>query len=164
MQHVGRMRVVSLAGSAGVAVPGEMCAVDWGLAMGISVPGFTARKIAATPEGLAIARQFTRRTLKRWGLTNTVDNVIAVVGELTGNAVRHTNAGRSGAWLALATSPRTVMCIVRDPSPRVPVPVGADDLALDGRGLTVVASLSSAWGWTVEPDGKAVWARIPIAV
>ncbi|MEV0636405.1 ATP-binding protein [Streptomyces sp. NPDC050619] len=130
--------------------------------MGISVGNFAASKIAATGEGMAQARQFTRHHLIRWGLGDVVDDVVTVVGELTGNAVRHTAAAADGAWLALATSPRTVMCIVRDPSPQVPAPSTADQLETCGRGLGVVASLSSTWGWTVEGDGKAVWARIPI--
>ncbi|WP_435217063.1 ATP-binding protein [Streptomyces sp. bgisy034] len=130
--------------------------------MGISVGNFAASKIAATGEALAQARQFTRRHLIRWGLEEAVDDVITVVGELTGNAVRHTAAAEDGAWLALATSPRTVMCIVRDPSPQVPSPRRAGQLATYGRGLGVVASLSCVWGWTVDGDGKAVWARIPI--
>ncbi|MER6011583.1 ATP-binding protein [Streptomyces bluensis] len=123
---------------------------------------FAASKVTATGEGLAQARQFTRCHLTRWGLEEAIDDAITVVGELTGNAVRHTAAAAEGAWLALATSPRTVMCIVRDPSPQVPAPRTADQLATDGRGLGVVASLSSMWGWTVEGDAKAVWARIPI--
>jgi anti-sigma regulatory factor (Ser/Thr protein kinase) len=162
VQHLGDAVVVSLAGSAGVAAPGETQALDWGLAMGISMGNFAASKIAATGEAHAQARQFTRRHLMRWGLEEVVDDVITVVGELTGNAVRHTAAAADGAWLALATSPRTVLCIVRDPSPQVPAPRTADQLASCGRGLGVVASLSSMWGWRVEGDGKAVWARIPI--
>lgn len=162
MHHLGDALVVSLAGSAGVAVPGETQALDWGLAMGISMSNFAASKIAATGEALTQARQFTRRHLTRWGLEDVVDDVITVVGELTGNAVRHTAAAADGAWLALATSPRTVLCIVRDPSTQVPAPHTADQLATYGRGLGVVASLSSTWGWTVERDGKAVWARVPI--
>ncbi|MFJ9591041.1 ATP-binding protein [Streptomyces acidicola] len=129
--------------------------------MGISMSNFAASKISATCEGLLQARQFTRHHLARWGLEDVVDEVVAVVGELTGNAVRHAASGE-GAWLALATGPRTVMCIVRDSSCQVPAPRVALQLATEGRGLSVVASLSSTWGWTVEDNGKAVWARIPI--
>lgn len=162
VQHLGDARVVSLAGSARVASPGEMQTLDWGLVMGISVGNFAASKVASTGEGLAQARQFTRRHLIRWGLAEIVDDVVTVVGELTANAARHTTPVADGTWLALATSPRTVLCIVRDPSPQVPAPRRTTHLAADGRGLGVVASLSFRWGWTVEGDGKAVWARIPI--
>ncbi|MEU9372000.1 ATP-binding protein [Streptomyces avermitilis] len=130
--------------------------------MGISVANFAASRVTASAEGLSLARQFTRCHLARWGLDDVADDAVAVVGELTANAVCHTPAASGGAWLALATSPRTVMCIVRDTSPRIPSPRRADFPQTGGRGLRVVAGLSSLWGWSVEDDGKAVWARIPI--
>ncbi|MGP2442489.1 ATP-binding protein [Streptomyces sp. JW3] len=64
--------------------------------------------------------------------------------------------------MALGTSPRTVVCIVLDPSPRHPTPQVADSLSVIGRGLNVVAALSAAWGWSPQDRGKAVWARIPL--
>lgn len=152
---------VSLAGSAGVAIPGETWTLDWGLAMGISVANFAATRVDASAEGLHSAREFTRCHLQRWGLEEIVDDVVMVVGELTANAVRHT-AAADGAWLALATSPRTVMCVVRDPSSQVPARRTAAYPATEGRGLSVIAGLSCVWGWSVEGDGKAVWARVPI--
>lgn len=154
--------VVSLAGSAGVATPGEVRALDWGLAMGISVANFAAVKIAADAEGLAHAREFTRHQLQRWGVETATDDVISVVAELTGNALRHTAAASEGTWLALGTSPRTVVCVVLDPSPRQPAPQVADSLSTAGRGLNVVAALSATWGWSPQGRGKAVWARIPL--
>ncbi|WP_405814368.1 ATP-binding protein [Streptomyces sp. NBC_01390] len=130
--------------------------------MGISVANFAASRVDASAEGLLNARAFTRCHLQRWHLQDAVDDVVAVVGELTANAVRHTAAATGGAWLALATSPRTVMCVVRDPSSRVPVRRAAVYPATEGRGLNVIAGLSCVWGWSVEDDGKAVWARVPI--
>ncbi|MFF4509268.1 ATP-binding protein [Streptomyces sp. NPDC001401] len=131
--------------------------------MGISDANFAATKVTASADGLAHARQFTRCHLLRWGLEGTVvDDVTSVMGELTANAVRHTPTAEDGAWLALATSPRTVVCIVLDPSPQQPAPRTADYPATDGRGLTVVAGLSAVWGWSPQGQGKAVWARILI--
>ncbi|MEU6227489.1 ATP-binding protein [Streptomyces sp. NPDC047042] len=151
-----------MAGSAGVAIPGETWALDWGLAMGISVANFAASRVDASAEGLLNARQFTRCHLQRWRLEETTDDVVTVVGELTSNAVRHTAAATDGVWLALAASPRTVMCVVRDPSSQVPARRTAAYPATGGRGLSVIAGLSCVWGWSVEGDGKAVWARVPI--
>jgi hypothetical protein len=130
--------------------------------MGISIANFTAVKITASAEGLAHAREFTRHQLHRWGVDTATDDVISVMAELTGNALRHTAAAGEGTWLALGTSPRTVVCIVLDPSPRQPAPRPADKLSTEGRGLHVVDALSAAWGWSPQGRGKAVWARIPL--
>jgi hypothetical protein len=154
--------VVSLAGSAGVATPGEARALDWGLAMGISVANFAAVKITADAEGLAHAREFTRHQLQRWGADAATDDMISVMAELTGNALRHTAAAGEGTWLALGTSPRTVVCVVLDPSPRQPILRTVGSLSTAGRGLKVVGALSAVWGWSPQGEGKAVWARVPL--
>ncbi|WP_327742818.1 ATP-binding protein [Streptomyces europaeiscabiei] len=147
---------------AGVATPGEARALDWGLAMGISVANFAAVKITASAEGLAHAREFTRHQLQRWGVDTATDDVISVMAELTGNALRHTAAASEGTWLALGTSPRTVVCVVLDPSPRQPILRTVGSLSTVGRGLKVVGALSAAWGWSPQGGGKAVWARVPL--
>lgn len=153
---------VSLAGSAGVAIPGGVWALDWGVAMGISVARFATRRVGVCADGLAQVREFTRRQLAGWGLDGGIDDVVSVVGELTANVVCHAAAEEGGVWLALATSPRSVICVVRDPSSQTPVPRASVFPAVDGRGLGIVAALSCAWGWRTEADGKAVWARIPL--
>ncbi|MEW2252326.1 ATP-binding protein [Streptomyces sp. NPDC058733] len=162
MERTDRTPTARLTGSAGVALPGEPQALDWGLALGVSLSNFAATKINASTEGFVRARQFTRDHLQRWSLERITDDVLSVVGELTANAVCHTGACREGAWLALATSPRSVMCIVRDPSTRSPTPRHAELLDPGGRGLGLVSLLSAVWGWHADNNGKAVWARVPI--
>ncbi|WEH12210.1 ATP-binding protein [Streptomyces sp. VNUA24] len=130
--------------------------------MGVSVANFAAAKITASVEGLAHAREFTRYQLQRWGVPGATDDVISVMAELAGNALRHTAAADEGTWMALGTSPRTVVCIVLDPSPGKPALRPADNLSTAGRGLNVVSALSTAWGWSPQGQGKAVWARVPL--
>ncbi|MFE2625343.1 ATP-binding protein [Streptomyces caelestis] len=151
-----------MAGSAWVAHSGEPQALDWGLAMGVSFNNFAAAKIHASSEGLARTRAFTRSCLRQWNLEAVSSDVIAVVGELTANAVRHGLSAEADPWLALATSPRSVMCIAWDPSPELPEPRTAGLIDPDGRGLAVIAGLSALWGWSREGPGKAVWAHVPI--
>lgn len=162
MTQPGGMQFASLAGSAWVANSGEPQALDWGLAMGISFNNFAAAKIHASTEGLARTQTFTRSCLQRWNLEAVSSDVITVTGELTANAVRHSPSVEEDPWLALATSPRSVMCIAWDPNPKLPEPRTADLMEPDGKGLAVVASLSALWGWSREGIGKAVWAHVPI--
>lgn len=56
------------------------------------------------------------------------------MAELTGNALRHTAAADEGTWLALGTSPRTVVCGVLDPSPGQPILRTVGNLSTGGRG------------------------------
>ncbi|MGW0710524.1 ATP-binding protein [Streptomyces sp. NPDC002643] len=130
--------------------------------MGVSAANFAAAKINPSSEGLDRARQFTQDNLRRWGVDRAVDDTVRVMAELAANALRHTTAGREGAWLGLATSPRAVTCVVLDPSPRRPTLLTSSGLPTAGRGLHVVTALSATWGWSPQDRGKAVWARIPL--
>jgi len=152
---------VSLAGSAGVAIPGEARVRDWGLALGVSDGNFAARKVDGSTVGITRARHFVTGCLSLWDVPEAADDVARVAQELLTNAVRHTPAAVQGAWLGLGTSPRTILCVVRDPSRQTPAPRLPGRRAASG-GLAVVAALSALWGWRIEENGKAVWARIPI--
>jgi len=67
-------------------------------------------------------------------------------------------------WLALALRPRTLPCVVRDPSRRRPLLAPPPPLAERHRGLPIVDALSNTWGWTTNPQarGKTVWARVTL--
>ncbi|MEU5599156.1 ATP-binding protein [Streptomyces sp. NPDC020298] len=118
-----------------------------------------------------MARQFTRQTLRRWDLSCICDDTVQVASELVANAVRHgrTRTMRSGSsqsavWLALALRPRTLLCVVRDPSRRRPRLTYPPPLAERHRGLPIVNALSTTWGWTddCQTNGKSVWARLSL--
>jgi hypothetical protein len=120
-------------------------------------PGLNAASVRA-------ARDFTRTTLRRWGVTTCCDDVAVVLSELLTNALHHTLSpgGAPPRWpirFGLLQPGPSVLCAVADPSDRVPVLKDPDYLAESGRGLHVVASLSSDWGWTAPGrTGKIVWA------
>lgn len=116
----------------------------------------------ASVEGLAHAREFTRHQLQQWGADTATDDVISVTAELTANALQYTAAASQGTWLALGTSPRTVVCVVLDPSPHQPILRMASGLSTAGRGLQVVGALSAAWGWSPQSGDRAVWACVPL--
>ncbi len=110
---------------------------------------------------------FTIRTLKRWGEADRAEDVAAVVSELLANALKHALPPQPGSAsaarpirLGLLDPGPCLLCAVADPSPLAPVARQPDWLAESGRGLQVVTSLASRWGFSVAPDlqGKVVWA------
>lgn len=140
---------------------------DWGLELGISAAGFTARAITDEPDILSRIRRFTRKVMNEWDLPQHADAVIAVVDELAANAVMHSlTTNSSTAWLGLLRKDEAVICAVSDPSPRppdMPPPLSPTNLLKShGRGMIIVDGLSSAWGYSEPtPQGKTVWAKIP---
>jgi len=92
--------------------------------------------------------------------------------ELVTNAVK-TTVGRDGLAVSLRLSGDStrILAEVWDADPRPPVlkPLGDDGLPdpgeEGGRGLFLVAMLSSRWNWypTQDPPGKVVWCEMEAA-
>ncbi|MEW2517148.1 ATP-binding protein [Actinacidiphila alni] len=120
------------------------------------------RTAAGDRAGVAAVRHRARTELGRWGLSEAVaDDVVLVVSELVTNAVVHTVGDG-------------VVCSLRRAGNEVRVEVGAEghsEARADarppdegGRGLVVVAALSTAWGAgpAVPGGGWAAWATIAV--
>jgi anti-sigma regulatory factor (Ser/Thr protein kinase) len=139
---------------------------------GLGSTPFAARRIPVTSRHCCyIARQFTRQTVRRWNLHSICDDAVQITSELVANAVRHgrpdtTTADdpEAGVWLALTLRPRTLLCIVRDPSQLSPRLTAPHLMAEGHRGLPIVNALSNTWGWTTDSQarGKSVWARVTL--
>lgn len=104
-------------------------------------------------------------------MSSICDDTVQVASELVANAVRHGRARAvcpgsppAAVWLALALRPRTLLCVVRDPSRLRPRLTPAPPLAECHRGLPIVHALSTTWGWTddCQAGGKSVWARLSL--
>lgn len=148
----------------------ELLAVRGGSAPPDAVGGsdscFAAGTLEADPRSAGVARRFVRSNLRNWGLDALLDRATFTVSELVTNALRH---GRAGTWSSPAIHPLVLgllgqgddlVCAVFDPGSRLPVLRQAQGLVESGRGLSVVAELSDAWGWSAPgPYGKVVWAR-----
>jgi anti-sigma regulatory factor (Ser/Thr protein kinase) len=132
-------------------------------------PKVATRTPDLDPGSVPAARSFTRATLQRWGVTEVCDDITVVMSELLTNALHHALPAGSAAQhprpirLGLMQPGPCVLCAVADPSDQAPVLREPDYLAESGRGLHVVASLSSGWGWTAPGRaGKVVWAMFSI--
>ena len=95
-----------------------------------------------------------------WGIDDGVgEDAELVATELVANVVDH--AG-TPCRLDVSLTDDGLLIEVRDfypcPPPQ-PQPVNLSSRR--GRGLHVVAAVSSRWGVTTFPDGKSVWALLP---
>src|SRR5215467_8527869 len=90
------------------------------------------------------------------------DDAELVVSELVTNALRHGLCG-SGApgpdgggqvvGLRLMIQAPHLICMVTDPSREIPLRRDSDLLDATGRGLCVIESCSSRWGWRLLDGG-----------
>ncbi|MET7638545.1 ATP-binding protein [Streptomyces sp. NPDC005438] len=112
------------------------------------------------PESTRQARRHTHETLRRqWRLPlQLTDNVVLLVSELTGNAVRHTGAHTIG--LTLRRRGGWIRVEVRDPSRSLPCRMPVHELDVSGRGLFLVETLSDRWGVDLLPFGKTTWFEV----
>jgi anti-sigma regulatory factor (Ser/Thr protein kinase) len=110
---------------------------------------------------VAAARTFVTGHLIQNGLLSEVETVGLVISELATNAVIHAGTPFT---VTLGRSNGTLSVAVRDLSfgrpQSLPPGRGLDE---GGRGLAVIAALSSTWGITALSDGKLVWATFDLA-
>ena len=119
-------------------------------------------ELTARPEAVRTARDFTRYTLGGWGLQELIDDAALVVSELVTNALKHAAPGGAVLKLRLLAQPPYLMCMVTDPSRDIPLRRQAGPADGNGRGLQVIDSCCSRWGWhLLDEGGKVVWALLP---
>jgi anti-sigma regulatory factor (Ser/Thr protein kinase) len=103
------------------------------------------------------ARRFLSSLLEEWGADDYEFAAPQVLSELATNAALH---ARSSFTVELHLDEGYLQIEVTDSSPRLPrVRTYAVD-ATTGRGMGLVAALSSSWGTTTNGTGKTVWARV----
>ena len=103
-----------------------------------------------------VAREFVRARLGRWAGDHHIVELLTT--ELATNAVLHAH---SAFDLSMRIQDGTVRVEVGDASPVIPAPMPAPPVdSVRGRGLFLVASLSSRWGVRGEPGGKCVWFEV----
>jgi len=112
-------------------------------------------QLAPHPTAPRASREFVTRTLLDWRLGRAIPFATLVVSELVASSSVNTGTQID---LSIAWNLGALRLTVRDQGP-APRGQGASDLDLRGRGLTVVAGLSRAFGVLPTADGgKVVWA------
>jgi anti-sigma regulatory factor (Ser/Thr protein kinase) len=123
--------------------------------------------LAPRAESPRRARTFLRARLREWGwgpddtAAGLADQGQLVLTELVTNALRH---GRGAMTVEIEVHHDRLVLRVSDPlryagplSPRQVEPASQS-----GRGLTIIDSLSQAWGVREEKSGKTVWAQLAV--
>ena len=115
-----------------------------------------ARRISlsAGPLAPARARRQVRAAIYAWDIPVEETTAVLLTSELVTNAIRH----EAGDTVRLVISTGGQFRVeVHDTSCFLPVPVAGPADTETGRGLILVASLATQWGFYPTPAGKAVY-------
>ncbi len=121
------------------------------------------RDIAASPAALHDGRSFAAATLRGWSLPEAVvQDGVLIVSELLTNAIVH---GDPPIRLRLRKTARELAIEVDDGASAMPRKLQTSPEHLHGRGLAIVAQLSTRWAARADGHGKTVWCtlRLPPA-
>jgi hypothetical protein len=120
---------------------------------------------------VAWARRHAVDVLQGWRLPpGVIDVATLLVSELSTNAVRHIHPSTAPPFRDFALTltyhyaAGRLIVEVYDPDRRPPVLKPAGEEAEGGRGLLLVQSLSSRWGYTypTPTSGKVVWCEVEV--
>lgn len=115
------------------------------------------RRIALTtgPTAAAAARSQVRATIYAWDVPVDAAAAVLLTSELVTNAIRHETGDT--VTLVITCAWGQLRVDVHDTSCSMPVPVDGPADAETGRGLMLVAHMSTSWGYYPTHAGKAVY-------
>ena len=124
----------------------------------LSTPTLVVERLRLAPHPTAprASREFVTRALLDWRLGRVIPFATLVVSELVASSSIHVGTDID---LSVVCDRESLRLAVRDYGPALRSGQMSTDAALQGRGLTVVAGLSRAFGVLPTDDGgKVVWA------
>jgi hypothetical protein len=111
-------------------------------------------RVTLTAEHAAeAARNEVRAAIRAWEVPVDPSVAVLLTGELVANALRH-EAGRA-IELVVSCALGQLQVDVYDTSPAAALQVDAPADSPTGAGLMLLASLSSSWGYSQTPTGRA---------
>jgi anti-sigma regulatory factor (Ser/Thr protein kinase) len=119
--------------------------------------------LSASPRSVADARRWVVDACRELDRQELAESAELAVSELVTNALLHAEPPISVRLGGTQEFPRFEVSdgSIKPPSPALQL--GDDDvLTTTGRGLSLVAMCSSAWGARIQADGKVVW-FVPVA-
>ncbi|MYW21569.1 SpoIIE family protein phosphatase, partial [Streptomyces sp. SID2955] len=116
-------------------------------------------EVPADPALVAPIRKQVVEQLDAWSLSEASFTTELVVSELVTNAIRY---GAHPIRLRLIHDAATLICEVSDTSHTAPHLRRAKIFDEGGRGLLLVAQLTQRWGSRHTPEGKTIWAELPV--
>jgi anti-sigma regulatory factor (Ser/Thr protein kinase) len=120
--------------------------------------------LTATPTAAGAAREAVRTWLTDRYDQETADKAMLLVSELVTNAVVH-GAGPAPSLTVDHVADGVLHVAVRDSSRHLPQrhPEVPDTEQPGGRGLFLIESFATAWGWEPLRSGKRVWFELECA-
>ncbi len=113
--------------------------------------------LIAGPAAAAQARRHVCAIIDAWGVPIDGDTAALLACELVTNAIKHGKLGNDGVQMVISWAYEQFRVEVHDKSKSGPVLVDAPWDAEAGRGLLLLASLCTNWGWRQTVTGKAVY-------
>ena len=107
------------------------------------------------PAAAAEARRFVCRAIEAWGVPADPFVAALLTSELVTNAIRHERG--EVVRLSVTCYDGHLRVYVHDSARVLPELLDAPVDAEAGRGLMLVARLSTEWGYSRTPDGKVVY-------
>ena len=114
-------------------------------------------RLAAGPAAAAQARRHVRAAITAWHIPVDPDTAALLTSELVTNAIRHASDEHEAIELVVSWAAGLLRVEVHDGSRSAPAQVHALPYAEAGRGLMLLDSLSSGWGYRETARGKAVY-------
>jgi hypothetical protein len=111
--------------------------------------------LPAAPAAAAAARSQVRAAIYTWNVPVDPSVAVLLTSSLVTNAIRH-EAGET-VLLVITYAPDRLRVEVHDTSCAMPIPIEGPTEAETGRGLMLVASLSTEWDSYPTHAGKAVY-------
>ena len=118
-------------------------------------------ELEVDPRSVRAARRLVMGALDDWGLHHLQASAVLLVSEIATNAVLH---ARSTFLVEVARRGTVVRVGVSDTDPQEPQRRRHSLSAATGRGLGLVATLSTAWGTdrAASPWRKTIWFELPV--
>ena len=110
-------------------------------------------RLAIGPPAAGEARRHDGAVIEAWQVPVEAD--VAIL--LASDAIRHDTACQEAPQLVVSWAGDELLVEVHDKSRSTPVPVEAPLDAEAGRGLMLLSSLSTEWGYRETVSGKAVY-------
>lgn len=117
------------------------------------------RTFQGLPGQVSVARRWLAQMIDGFA---AVDDVLLACSELATNAIMHSDSGLPGGMFTvrLAIRQDIVRVEVLDQGGAWPDTQRAEDASQCGRGLTIVAAITDAWGIVGDHEGRTTWCEI----
>ena len=113
--------------------------------------------LPAGPEAAVEARRHVGAIIRAWDVPVDGYTAALLASELVTNAIRHAGDEDDPVELVVSWAGAQLRVEVHDGSRSAPAPVHALPYAEAGRGLMLLDSLSTEWGYRETATGKAVY-------